>query len=232
MTKIFVAVPAFGRQIISETCASLYHMGCAMTANGIHTSFASYTYPDIADLRNCYATIFHDFLKDYSHMLFVDADMKFPVELPFAMLALNEPVVGVLYRQKKLELEFVGHGLGEETKHGFMKVDGIGFGITLIKREVIATMLEKGVAESASIERDAVKGILGTMGINRVIRAFDRLDVDGSKKSEDLSFCHRWKQCGGEIWANISYQVGHIGLHEYAGKYEDFRGQPDYKIVG
>ena len=42
-------------------------------------------------------------------------------------------------------------------------------------------------------------------------------DKDNTKRylSEDYYFCALWKQCGGEIWADISSELKHIGIKVY-----------------
>jgi hypothetical protein len=56
---------------------------------------------------------------------------------------------------------------------------------------------------------------------SRLIRAFDPLFVDKTRLSEDFSFCHRWRQCGGQIWANTAHQITHAGLHRFKARYSD-----------
>ena len=34
--------------------------------------------------------------------------------------------------------------------------------------------------------------------------------------SEDYFFCALWKQCGGEIWCDLTSTLKHIGIKEYA----------------
>jgi hypothetical protein len=61
--------------------------------------------------------------------------------------------------------------------------------------------------------------------LGRVIRAFDFLTVDGMRLSEDFSFCHRWREkCGGEIWANISHEITHVGIRQFRARYSDVPG--------
>jgi hypothetical protein len=40
---------------------------------------------------------------------------------------------------------------------------------------------------------------------------------DGHRLSEDYSFCKKWIDCGGEIWANVDEFVEHIGMYTYGG---------------
>jgi len=59
-------------------------------------------------------------------------------------------------------------------------------------------------------------------GTNRLIRLFEKLDIpDRGLVSEDLSFCIRWQQCGGEVWANIGHKISHVGPYDFAGRYLD-----------
>ena len=45
-------------------------------------------------------------------------------------------------------------------------------------------------------------------------------DPDNTKRylSEDFYFCQLWKQCGGQIWADITSELKHIGIKTYERK--------------
>ena len=47
-------------------------------------------------------------------------------------------------------------------------------------------------------------------------------NADGVPLSEDISFCRRWRQAGGEIWADITSPVVHVGRNVQQGNYLDF----------
>ncbi|TKW73689.1 MAG: hypothetical protein DI543_26165 [Bradyrhizobium icense] len=57
--------------------------------------------------------------------------------------------------------------------------------------------------------------------LDRLIRAFEPVRVNGALLSEDFSFCHRWNQCGGQVWVNTNHTIEHIGLHRFRGSYSD-----------
>ena len=103
--------------------------------------------------------------------------------------------------------------------NGFMEVEGCGTGIMLIERGLVKTMLEKMPELS---DTGAKKHSPLAKNLDRLIRAFDPVTVKGARLSEDYSFCHRWRTgCGGEVWANISHPITHVGLHRYSGRYQD-----------
>lgn len=220
--SVFVALPAYGQNVCSTTVSSLIATTRAFDANGINGGFGTLSYPDIVEIRNIFLTIWFDSVKS-SHMLFIDSDMGWSPELIMDMIAFDKPLVGALCPKKKLPIEFAGRAKKGDVKinNGFMEVNGIGGAIMLIKREVVTAMLQKwpDLSDEVTIKNHAAKSILDTHGITRLIKAFNKLSIDGEEFSEDLSFCHRWNMCGGEIWANITHEVSHLGLYEYRGAY-------------
>lgn len=222
--KIFISLPAYGQQVISATVSSLMALGRALENEGMNGGFGTLSYPDIVEIRNIFLTIWYDKINT-SHMLFVDADMGFPPELVLDMIRFNRPLVGALCPKKKLPIEFAGRAKQGDAKvvDGFMEVTGIGGAVMLISREVVTAILQKHpeLSDTVTVKNHAARAILEGQGINRLIRAFDPVTVNGEKFSEDLSFCLRWAECGGDVWANIMHPVTHVGLYEYQGRYYD-----------
>jgi hypothetical protein len=106
---------------------------------------------------------------------------------------------------------------------GFVEVDGCGAGVLLIRRDCVATLLEKMPELS---DKAAKKSSPLAKNLDRLIRAFDPMFIDSGRLSEDFAFCHRWRQCGGEIWANVGHEITHIGLHRFKGRYAGARSAP------
>jgi hypothetical protein len=79
----------------------------------------------------------------------------------------------------------------------FIEVEGCGAGILLIKRSCIETMLQT-LPEISDAKAKTASPL--AKHLDRLIRAFDALYVDGLRLSEDFSFCHRWRHgCKGEV---------------------------------
>lgn len=196
-----------------------------LVQHGWSGGFGTLSYPDIVEIRNIFLTIWYDAQPQCSHMLFIDSDMGFPPELIRDMIAFDKPLVGALCPKKKLPIEFAGRAKKGDARvvDGFMEVNGIGGAIMLISREVVTAMLAKypEIDDRVTIKNHAAKSIMDGQGVKRLIKAFNKLSIDGEEFSEDLSFCHRWAGCGGEIWANIMYPVSHLGMYEYQGRYYD-----------
>jgi hypothetical protein len=245
--KIGIATPAFGEVFYTPYVQSLYRLMRAFEARKWQSSFASIAYADIAESRNFLLTRWYD-KSDATHLLFVDADMGFPAELVLDMVDFGKPVTGVVYPKRQVDLGRIaelsaagtpapraiarGHnyilrkrrGLSISIpQNGFMQVDGCGAGVFLIARSAIDTMLKK-MPELSDAKARTNSPLAANL--DRMIRAFEPLRVDDALLSEDFSFCHRWNQCGGEVWVNTVHAVEHIGLHRFNGRYADLDPTP------
>jgi hypothetical protein len=221
--KVFTFLPAFGQVNTSFTTASLVATTRFLEQRGAFGGFAQMSYPDLPTLRAMALTIWYDKI-DASHILMVDSDMHFEPKLVLDMLDFDQPLVGCIYPKRTLPISWVGSSLeGEpEIKDGFMKMEGVGFGVTLIRRDCVVKIIERDLCEvDTDLSRDAAGKVLTEQGINRLIRAFDPVHLPKRKLSEDFSFCYRHRQAGGDVWAAINHKVTHIGDYGFGGRYAD-----------
>ena len=254
MTKILIATPAYGEMFYTPYVRSIVRLQRQLMRNKWDTLFASIAYADIVESRSFLLTHWYD-KTDATHLLFIDADMGYEPQLIVDMVQLRKPVVGVIYPKRQIDLNRLAElaAKGENTGraiarshdflfrplkragkpqifNGFMEVEACGTGIMLIERDGLKTMLEKLPELS---DTGAKKKSPLAKNLDRLIRAFDIVTVDGDRLSEDYSFCHRWRQnCGGEIWANISHQVTHLGLQRFVGRYADAMPRGPRIVVG
>jgi hypothetical protein len=245
LTKITIATPAFGEIFYTPYVQSLFRLMRAFQQRKWDSTFASIAYADIAESRNFLLTRWFD-KTDATHLLFIDADMGFPAQLVLDMVDFGQPVVGVVYPKRQVNIERIagasaagepiqraiakGHsyilrkkrGLSIASPHrGFMQV-GCGAGVFLIARTAVETMLKK--MPDLSDPKAKTNSPLAA-NLDRLIRAFEPLRIDDALLSEDFSFCHRWNLCGGQVWVNTAHPIEHIGLHRFSGRYADLGPQ-------
>jgi hypothetical protein len=230
--KVFVFCPAFGQVVTATTYLTSLALQSHLLSKGIGGSFSTLSFPDIAELRNMVLTIWYDTMPDVDYLLFIDADMGFAPDLVIDMMLFGEPIVGTVYPQRKVPLSWAGSGTGApltERRGNFMHVEGVGFGCTLIRRDVPKIMLEQmpEIVDTRLNLHPAGETIKST-GAQRMIRAFEKLDIpDRGLISEDLSFCVRWNRCTmpdgskGRVWAAIGHKLSHVGPFDYNGRYLD-----------
>ncbi|HET7806138.1 MAG TPA: hypothetical protein VFL53_18010 [Pseudolabrys sp.] len=243
--RIVVATPAFGEMFYTPYVQSMLRLQRAMQQRGWGMRHASISYAYIGEARNYLLTHWYD-KTDATHLLFVDADMGFEPQLVFDMVAIDKPVVGVIYTKRQVDLKklaalaakgekperAIAHahnfiirplrGRPPRRMKGFMEVAGCGTGIMLIKRSAIAGMLKTlpGLNDTNAKKTNPLAA-----GLDRMIRAFDTIEADGVPLVDDFAFCYRWQNlCKGELWARADQSVTHIGLHKFAASYMDAGG--------
>lgn len=224
--NIFIFCPAFGQMISAATFMTTHALRQHLSEKGIGGGISTLSFPDIAELRSMATTIWYDTMPQCEYMLQVDSDMGFPPEIVTDMILFGEPLIGAVYPQRKLPLSWAGSGTGAPTterRGNFMLVEGVGMGCTLIRRDLVTTMLEKmPELVDTRLALHPAGETLRQAGTNRLIRAFEKLDLpERGVVSEDLSFCLRWQQCGGQTWASVGHRMSHVGPYDYAGRYLD-----------
>lgn len=220
-TGILLALPAYGGTVSLPTLTTTHALMQAFMTRGIAGGVATFSYPDVGEARNIMMTAWYDTTPQYSHMLFIDSDMGFSAQVVMDMLLFNEPMVGALYPRKVIPTQWAASGLGEkfaERRGDFMKVAGLGMGCFLIRRDAIDKMIEKmPEIVDTNMEYHSAKDMIP----KRIIRAFDGMEnpTEGGRLSEDLAFCCRWRQCGGDVWASIGHTIEHVGSYSYKANY-------------
>jgi hypothetical protein len=223
---VFIAVPAFGQIITATTFLFTHALRAHLGSKGIGGGITTLSFPDIAELRAMFTTIWYDTMPQSSHILFVDADMGADPNIVTDMIMFDEPLIGAIYPQRKLPLSWAGSGTGDavtQRRGDFMEVEGVGFGITLIRRDCIAAMIEKypGLIDTRLHLHPAGETLRQT-GTNRLLRFFEKMDLpERGIVSEDLSFCIRHRKAGGKVWAAIGHKISHVGPYDFAARYLD-----------
>ena len=118
-----------------------------------------------------------------------------------------------------------------DNDKGFKKVNYAGTGFMCIERKVFKTIIDK--YPSIKYQTDVQAKINEKRETSEVIGKeeyafFDcgiqgngiLKDPENTKRylSEDFYFCQLWSQCGGEIWADLTSNLKHIGIKNYERK--------------
>lgn len=222
MHSIFICVPAFGQTITAATFLTVCQLQGWLASKGIQGGVSTLSFPDIAELRNMFTTIWYDSMPQCTHILHVDSDMGFSPDLVTDMLMFDKPIIGTIYPQRKVPRSWAGSGTGEvnaERNGNFMRVEGVGMGCTLIRRDAVARMIEAfPELIDTRLTLHPAKPTLENAGCRRLLRFFDKIDdPHRGNISEDLSFCIRGNQVGIPTWASIGHKVSHVGNYDYGG---------------
>lgn len=220
---ILMCMPAYNQMVQACTTESIFSTGQWLTAQGILNQMAWFSAADIVEVRNLFLTMWYDARPEYEWLLFIDADMGWHPKLIRDYLVFAKPLMGTFYAKRQMEPSIVGsvHNEDHTAKDivdGFLRASDLGGGLMMINRSLVRTMLEKmphlSDPHSWLLEKTAKP-----FGLTRILRAFDPIidERDGRVRrlSEDVSFCHRWRECGGEVWANVDNKISHVGPFDY-----------------
>lgn len=213
MANIFAFIPAFGKMISAATFETSHHLAMAMLQKGHTINIGTYSWPDIADMRNMMLSYWYDMMPNSDYLLFIDADMGFSPQVVLDMMAFGEPVVGAVYPKRTYPIEWAVSGVPDPEKRGeFWEVEGLGAGCLLIRRDAITKMIETYpdlIGDYMQLHD------LAASGAKRTFRFFDRLLTEKGLAAEDISFCRLWRSAGGKVWGAVGHDITHVGQHPF-----------------
>lgn len=242
--NIFIATPCYGGQVSEAYMRGILDVSMLMQHHSI--PFFVFTIGNeslITRARN--STVAH-FLgnPEFTHLLFIDADIEFtPLEF-FSLLAARKEVAGGCYPGKSINWDKVYEHVGKgclkseieaqslnymvnyhmvETEQGqalnidnnFVEVNNLATGFLMIQRSVF---------EKLKAERPQDKYVNDISGYNcpetkdNFYLFFDTMcDENGRYLSEDYAFCTKWRQLGGQIWMDMFSKLTHTGFYKFKG---------------
>ncbi len=219
MTKIHFMTPCYGGQI-TEVCFSSYLQWTILAMqNGL--DFQLDTLSNESNVNRARNSCAAKFLAgDATHLMFVDADIQFRAEDINKLVSHDKEIVGGIYPQKTLPPKMVVNTLDNGKREGdLVEVGTLGTGFMLIKRVVFQAMIEEGAQKYT----DAI-GLSSVENDNQYDFFNCTIDSNGRYLTEDWSFCRRWRQIGGQIWADITIPLVHVGYHRFYPNMEQING--------
>jgi len=232
---VMVATPCSGGQVTVKYLVSVLALQRAADKHGIGIEFAHLSWQALLNnARNTLVAMFLD-RPAATHLLFVDADQGFEPEQVFRLLAFGAEVSGAISPRKVINWEKIERAVKEgrnprtagldyvmhlkqdangrvAAQNGFAQATGLGTGFMLIARSALVRLcaahpelkcwINEGEAESRNYF-----GLFNPM-----------IDPStGASLSEDLSFCKRWADLGGEIWIDTQSKLTHTGPVTFHG---------------
>jgi len=172
-----------------------------------------------------------------THLLFCDADIGFAPANVFRLLDADKPVIAAVYPMKHIDWQrarmaakadapdLMAASLGYvvrfiptpdhsvEVENGIAKVSYGGTGFLMIRRQAMQEIVD------AHPELRAKMGDMGDRMADEAVMVFETMiePETGQYLSEDYAFCRRWRDLGGEIWADMEARLTHVGHAAYSG---------------
>lgn len=156
---------------------------------------------------------------DATHLLFADADVGFTPDDVFRLLDAGRDVVGGFYPKKRVDTGALSRGdplsaattlearpLPDGYGEGLHRVAALGTGFLLVSRAAAQRMTE-GYAHL----RAGLGDVAGSQ-VKDAVMVFDSFiePETGRYLSDYEAFCRRWRDLGGEVWADAAVRVSHL----------------------
>jgi hypothetical protein len=239
MAKLFIATPMYGGQCAGHYTQSILQLQglCQQSRIDMAVSFM-FNESLITRARNSLA---HGFLKSgFTHLMFIDADIRFNPNDVIAMLLADKEVIAGIYPKKEINWDMVKqaveagipvdqlkyysgtHVVNLADRSGYAEFEvstpseilNAGTGFMLIKREVfekLSPLVPTYVNNATDLS--------GKLGAEE-IKEFFTTSIEPETQhllSEDYHFCRIWREAGGKIFAAPWAQLGHVGTYLFDG---------------
>ena len=239
MARLFVGTPMYGGMCTGHYTQSMLQLQNTMQRNRIDMA-VSFVFNESLITRGRNAIV-HNFLKSgFTHLMFIDADIKFNAEDIIPMLLSEKEIICGIYPKKEINWALVERAVkaGVPTDqikyysgtHVVNLLDGAaqqkfvvtepakiangGTGFMIIKREVF----DKMAPHVGRYINNAVD-LSGNIGAEEIVEFFTT-SIDPETQhllSEDYHFCRVWRELGGDIWTAPWVQLGHMGSYLFDG---------------
>jgi hypothetical protein len=241
---IFLAAPCYGGQVNLYFMRSVLALqaACRERGVGLHVQLLA----NDALITRARSRLAADFLDhpEATHILYCDVDIGFAPKDAFRLLDAGRPVSAAVCPLKTIDWEkaraaakagvedlmavAVGYVVRflptadksvEVGDDGFARVAYAGTGFLMITREAMQSLVDANPQLAADLSPPTAAG----QGRARTVMLFDTMiePETGQHLSEDYAFCRRWRDLGGEIWADFAARLTHVGHAAYTGSLLD-----------
>ena len=197
--SIMIAVPAM-EMVNAEFAQHLAMSAANMVANGIKINCAFNIGSVITIARRNLTDIFMK--SDFDYALWLDSDMKFPIDAPIKLLKRGVPLVGCNYRRRRFPNPgFTGMQgqpgafkelITDDNSPAMEEVDVLPHGLVLVHRSVYEKIPQPHYLQEYVTELNLEIG-------------------------EDIYFCRKVKEAGIPVWCDheLSKEIAHIGIFHF-----------------
>jgi hypothetical protein len=204
-----VGTPAYGGMVHVEFVRSLFAFGNA----GITFRMSTIGNESlITRARNTIISMFHA-QPEFTHLLFLDADVHLPAADLQRMLAANVPVLGAPVALKGFDANGnrmwnLGRTLG--TSGSLIKVENVGTALLLLSRTACTALVDDAIANGRIYQRGAEAR--GDLNPELHYDVFQVGVHDGVYLSEDYWACRRLHALGFDILIDPTVITTHHGV--------------------
>jgi hypothetical protein len=221
--SICIAMPCYDSVKIN-TMLSIFQLIQFLGKAGVEVGINTMKSPLIHQARNYLSAVF--LTTEYSHLLFIDADVEFEPEAVLHMMMAKKDIVCTPYRAKNPDLnnhtytvKFPDPKVIPILPGGLVEIEAGPTGLMLIDRKVFEKIIKN--RPDLKIKNRVNPGIKEEKSHDFYYNFFDFAFEDGYTFGEDVSFCKLARKQGIKLYANTESMTAHRGEFAWVGKFGD-----------
>lgn len=234
---IFLSTPCYGGLCLKAYAESVLKLQMMCGKYGVQLMLDTTENESLVHrARNISVARFMQKAPHATHFLFIDADVRFDAESVLRLLTSGHEVSCAVYPKKVIMWEQAVAAIAAEKDlakasaslvmnfkfaqtpivNGFAEVLDGPTGFLMIQRDVFTRMFAKYPELNCKNDHQ-------NRDFDDYCAVFDCMidPVNRRYLSEDYAFCRRWQQMGGQIFADVTTTLGHVGNLRFHGKLED-----------
>lgn len=237
---IFVATPMYGGQCFGYFTQSCLQLSNLCKTKDVDVSF-SFLFNEslIQRARNLLAQ--HFLKSNATHLMFIDADIRFNPEQIFPMLEADKDIICGIYPKKEINWTTVKMAMDANVPNDQLKFHTGAFVVNLVDYQTEVTVpvnepveIWNGGTGFMLVKREVFENLVGKVPtyLNNVldmtnkengetINEFFATSIEDDTRillSEDYYFCKKAREHGMKVWAAPWVQLAHIGTYAFEGQ--------------
>ena len=247
--KFFIATPCYGGQLTEPYFRSVVKLMTFFNQHKIPLAFGTIANESLVTrARNVLLAYF--LASDYTHLLFIDADIEFQVDDVLKLYVHNKDVVVGAYPKKGVNWNHIKEGIltDPSRQHTAQQIGALGsdyaINFKFSNKETKSVAVQDGLIELHDagtgfmmIKRETILKMIekypelkynndvqmgGVDLKDNFYAMFDTMidPIDRRYLSEDYTFCRRLQNMGGQIWLDPSISLNHYGSFCFQGNPE------------
>ena len=222
--SVFIAMPCYDSVKIN-TMLSIFQLIQKLGQSKIQVGINTFKSPLIRQARNYLTSVF--LATEYTHLLFIDADVQFEPEAVIRMLVADKDIICTPYRLKNEPIDKHLYPVKFKDPNkimilpgGLVEIEAGPTGLMLIHRGVFEKIIKN--RPDLKIKSRVNPGLKSDEKSHSFYHLFfDFTFEDGYTEGEDISFCKLARKNGFQLFANIDSTTSHRGEFAWTGKFGD-----------
>ncbi len=214
--RVMIGTPAYGGMVHLDYMNSLLDY----QRQGLNFSLAAFGNESlITRARNTIISYFYHHKDEFTHLLFLDADIHLPAAGLKAMLDFNKDVCGAhvpikAYRQDG-SVRSNATGKMESVENGLYEAEFVATAALLLSTKAVCAAVESAEQAGRTYSNPSEFDMNDEITNIQMFDVFQVGVVEGEYLSEDYWLCHELRKLGFSIYATDVPDITHYGTHGF-----------------